>query len=48
MNVKLYEGQGSADNLVGSRKSKGKVSLADLEGSYKMATISKQGMSPTP
>lgn len=48
MNVKVYEGQGSADNLAGTRKTKGKVSLADLEGSYKMSTITKSGMSPTP
>lgn len=42
MNVKLYENQGSADNLLTTKKGKGgKVSLADLEGSYKMATISK-------
>ena len=54
MNVKLYENQGSADNLIGSTnrrsnvKGNQKVSLAELEGSYKMATISKQGMSPAP
>lgn len=48
MNVKLYENQGSADTLIGSRKKGEKVSLQELEGTYKMATISKAGMSPTP
>ena len=50
MDVKLYENQGSADNLL-SRKSGGKggkTTLSDLEGQYKMATISKSGMSPAP
>ena len=52
-NVKLYEHQGSADNLIGNRRSnlktgQGKTTLAELEGSYKMATISKAGMSPAP
>lgn len=54
MNVKLYEHQGSADALIGggNRRSNlgkgGKTTLAELEGSYKMATITKQGMSPAP
>lgn len=52
MNVKIYEGQGSADNLMANRRSnlKGnsKVSLAELEGTYKMSTITKAGMSPAP
>lgn len=54
MNVKLYEHQGSADNLMGggnrrsNLKGGGKTTLAELEGNYKMATISKQGMSPAP
>jgi len=56
MNVKLYEGQGSADNLIGTTNRRSnvrgtqKVSLQELEGSYKMTTIThtKQGMSPAP
>lgn len=54
MNVKVYENQGSADNLIGSTNRRSnvrgnqKVSLAELEGTYKMTTITKQGMSPAP
>ena len=54
MNVKVYENQGSADNLIGSTNRRSNVrgnqkgSLAELEGTYKMATITKQGMSPAP
>lgn len=54
MNVKLYEHQGSADNLLGANRrstlvKKGeKTTLQDLEQNYKMAHISKAGMSPAP
>ena len=37
MNVKLYENSGSHDNLLQNRKGNSKVTLNELEGSYKMA-----------